>query len=578
MNTLFKRVAIAALVLIPRISAARHANIAPDLDNADPRSVANVIVQFQDSPTVQDASSLSQLGAVRQARDLGAVNGILCSLPAKAIAALSANPRVRYVTPDRVVTATLDYATASLGADRALLYGWAGSGIGVAVIDSGIATEADLSKRGSGTRIVYSQSFVPGASAVTDQYGHGTHVAGIVAGNGAASTGMAYFKTFRGIAPDANLISLRVLDSTGKGTDSAVISAINTAIQLKNKYNIRVINLSLGRPVFESYAVDPLCQAVERAWQAGIVVVVAAGNDGRDQSQGTDGYATITAPGNDPRVITVGAMKTEGTLTRSDDMIASYSSKGPTLLDHVVKPDVVAPGNRIVSLEASKSSLLASSISNLIPYSYYKNPPAFGMSPDYLRLSGTSMAAPMVSGAAVLMLSKDASLTPDTVKARLMKTASKNFPATSTAIDPVTGISYTSQYDIFTIGAGYVDIWAALNCKDVLPTGASAASPVANYNPVSGGITVVNGITSVWGAHAVWGSAEIWSATAVWGNTVFLDGQAALWGTSAVWGSAAVWGTVGAQGNSTIWGTHAVWGTSTTNAGEALVVLTAGEN
>jgi serine protease AprX len=113
-----------------------------------------------------------------------------------------------------------------------------------------------------------------------------------------------------GIAPGANLLDLRVLDANGQGSDSAVIAAIETAIALKSKYNVRVINLSLGRPVYESYKLDPLCQAVEAAWKAGIVVVVAAGNDGRDNSFGNDGYGTISSPANDPYVITVGAMKT----------------------------------------------------------------------------------------------------------------------------------------------------------------------------------------------------------------------------------------------------------------------------
>ena len=132
-----------------------------------------------------------------------------------------------------------------------------------------------------------------------------------------------------GIAPGANLLNFRVLDANGNGSDSSVIAAIEQAIALKNKYNIRVINLSLGRPVFESYTQDPLCQAVEAAWKAGIVVVVAAGNDGRDNSFGNEGYGTIMAPGNDPYVITVGAMRSMGTPSRTDDLVASYSSKGP---------------------------------------------------------------------------------------------------------------------------------------------------------------------------------------------------------------------------------------------------------
>src|SRR5262249_10245168 len=141
------------------------------------------------------------------------------------------------------------------------------------------------------------------------------------------------------------------------GADSQVIAAIQRAIQLKDTYNIRVINLSLGRPVYESYTLDPLCQAVEAAWQAGIVVVVAAGNAGRDNSLGTQGYATIQAPGNDPNVITVGATNVHASAMRDASTITTYSSKGPTLLDHLVKPDLVAPGNNIVSLLAPGSYL-----------------------------------------------------------------------------------------------------------------------------------------------------------------------------------------------------------------------------
>jgi serine protease AprX len=146
--------------------------------------------------------------------------------------------------------------------------------------------------------------------------------------------------TIRGIAPNVNIINFHALGQTGQGTDSSVIHAISKAISQKNQYNIRVLNLSLGRPVYESYALDPLCQAVEAAWKAGIVVVVAAGNDGRTNYSIYNGYGTITAPGNDPYVITDGAMNTKGTPDRFDDTMTSYSSKGPTAIDHIVKPDL----------------------------------------------------------------------------------------------------------------------------------------------------------------------------------------------------------------------------------------------
>jgi serine protease AprX len=169
-----------------------------------------------------------------------------------------------------------------------------GSGVGVAVIDSGISNVDDLDKPSLAlsSRVVYRENFIM-ASSSDDYFGHGEHVAGIIAGDGADSTCDRCMRTFRGISPGAQLIDLRVLDSNGNGADSFVIAAIQRAIQLKNTYNIRVINLSLGHPVYESYKTDPLCQAVEKAWNAGIVVVVAAGNDGRDNSFGNNGYGTI---------------------------------------------------------------------------------------------------------------------------------------------------------------------------------------------------------------------------------------------------------------------------------------------
>ena len=253
---------------------------------------------------------------------------------------------------------------------------------------------------------------------------------------------------------------MRVLDQNGAGTDSAVINAINTAIQLKLLFNIRVINLSLGRPVFESYTLDPVCQAVEKAWKSGIVVVVAAGNNGRYQP--TDGYGTITSPGNDPYVITVGAMKTMGTPTRVDDLIASYSSKGPTVVDAISKPDIVAPGNLLVSLEAPNSTLYNRVPGNRVPNSFYQKGGSSAASSSYFTLSGTSMATGVVSGVVADLLQKSPSLNPDQVKARLMKTAWKSFPAFSSTTDPTSGITYTDQYDVFTIGAGYVDVEAAM--------------------------------------------------------------------------------------------------------------------
>ena len=167
---------------------------------------------------------------------------------------------------------------------RILSIGLDGTGVGVAVIDSGIADHADLHDSNGNSRVVYSQSFVAGDTSTADGFGHGTHVAGLIGGSGVNSgSANGYSANFAGMAPGVNLINLRVLDANGAGTDSQVVAAIQQAIALKDTYNIRVINMSLGRPVFESYTLDPVDQAVEAAWKAGIVVVAAAGNNGRDK-------------------------------------------------------------------------------------------------------------------------------------------------------------------------------------------------------------------------------------------------------------------------------------------------------
>src|SRR3989442_826628 len=313
----------------------------------------DVIIQFNQTPTDAHHQKVQNKGGVLKTK-LDFIKGAHYSVPVESLDALADDPDVAYISPDRRLSGALDQTAAAVNAKVAWQSGWDGTGIGVAVIDSGITGHSDLyGTGGSGgkLRIIYSQDFVGGGTY--DYYGHGEHVAGIIAGSGKDSSySWVDTRTFKGIAPNANLINLRVLDQNGQGTDSGVISAIQVAINLQGKLHIRVMNLSLGRQVFESYKQDPLCQAVEAAWKKGIVVVVAAGNYGRDNSMGTGGYATITSPGNDPYVITVGAMKTEGITLRSNSLIASYSSKGPTLLDHVGKPDIVAPGNRVVSLNA----------------------------------------------------------------------------------------------------------------------------------------------------------------------------------------------------------------------------------
>jgi serine protease AprX len=531
-----------------RTQVQAHGKLSADLANfpLNADGTVSVIIQFNQTPTAQHFADLAAQGG-KMKFSLERINSAAYRIPVKTLIWLENHPDVAYVSPDRPNKVASDDDLPAVTVDTARQqFAVDGTGIGVAVIDSGVFNHDDLQKStGTGSRIVYSESFIPGDTSTNDAYGHGTHVAGIIAGNGHDSAS-GYAQQYLGVAPNANIINLRVLDASGSGSDSQVIAAIQRAIALKATYNIRVMNLSLGRNIYESYTLDPVCQAVEAAWKSGIVVVVAAGNGGRTNSYGTQGYASIQAPGNDPNVITVGASKTNGTPSRLDDTVASYSSKGPTLLDHISKPDLVAPGNRIVSLMAPSNALAALTGSLKIqPISTCVLGICItGANGKYMQLSGTSMATPIVAGAAALMLQKDSTLTPDTIKARMMKTAWKGYPTSSWGYDSK-NVGYFSQYDVFTIGAGYLDLDAAMKSTDVVNGG--SPSPKVNFNATSGQATLSNSLSITWGNSITWGSSIVWGNSIVWGgNSVISD--------SIIWGNSIVWGQSSISGNSIIWG------------------------
>jgi serine protease AprX len=544
MKRLFRSLTVLTFALFSTtVSFGQISKIAPDLLGllTGLTKPVNVVIQYNSAPGLLNIAKLLSLGGVIHAQ-YTVIPGIAVQLPSVVVELLALDPAIAYISPDRELAGLTDLNTASADADMAFQSGYTGAGVGIAIVDSGIYPHPDVA-----SRIVYSQSFVAKTNA--DDYGHGTHVAGIAAGNGASSNGAQYTQTFRGVAPGASLIDLRVLDANGVSNDSAVISAIDRAVALKAKYNIRVINLSLGRPIYESYKFDPICNAVAAAWKSGIVVVVAAGNLGRN------GYSTILSPGNSPYVITVGAMKAEGTPGRSDDQIASYSSKGPTWIDFEVKPDIVAPGNLVDSLLAPGSTLAKMYPGNVVPVSAYMAPGHSGPA-SYFTLSGTSMATPVVSGAAAVLIQHNPGLTPDLVKARLMKTASKTFPLTSIAVDSTTGKVYPSTYDIFTIGAGYVDVYAALNDQE--SGQGTAVSPLAIWNPFLTTAVLFKSVGSMW-------DNGNWSLTKVWGSQVIrptIGGSSAAWGDGGAWGSSAAWGDSGGWGTSAAWGDNGPWSTS----------------
>jgi serine protease AprX len=336
--------------------------------------------------------------------------------------------------------------------------GVTGQGIGVAVIDSGISGHKALTNK-----VVANVSFVTGDPGVADAYGHGTHVAGIIAGSAGAASGVTPLYT-GGIAPGATLANVRVLGADGSGLTSDAIAGIEWAIANKSKYNLRVINISFGHPVMEPAATDPLCEAVAEAVTAGMVVVVSAGNSGKS----ADGHmvlGSITSPGNSPLALTVGALNTFGTVKRSDDGVASYSSRGPTKFDLAVKPDVAAPGNKIVSLQANGSYL---------PTFYPSLHVAGGTSNAYMTLSGTSMAAPMVSGGVALLLQGTPKLTVPQVKLAIQS-----------------GATYVSSGGLMGAGAGSVNFWASRRL-------ASSGLVASLLNTVVGAVGVTSSGASFW--------------------------------------------------------------------------------
>ncbi len=492
-------------------------------------------------------AQLTSLGADIYRR-LPIIHSVALRIPSNKLVRLSQLRCVERVSADVSVVKYDQFTVASSGADAAYSqYGLTGKGIAVAVIDSGIRYHEDLTIPGllgtgllSSTRIVGSANFVQSENTTDDLCGHGTHVAGIIAGNGSASKDLLCYKTYYGVARNANLVNVRVLDSHGRSDVSTVVAGIQWVINNRAKYNIKVVNLSLGHPVGESYTTDPLCQAVEQAWKAGIVVVCAAGNDGRaslTQAEGDDNegwgtaYGSIQVPGNDPYAITVGATKSmDG--NRANDRIATYSSRGPSRLDFVLKPDIIAPGNQVIATMADDSYLdTAYSSSNQIKWSEYRLSLLGGNSNKYFRLSGTSMASPVVAAAAALMLEKYPTLSADTIKARLMMSADK-------WADPM------GNADPCTYGAGYLNIPAAL--KSTVVATQYAMSPTLSQDHK--GNVFINMDKSIWGARAIWGTGvsdfrAIWGTKAIWGSSLnVLEASRAIWGTN-VWADRAIWGT-----------------------------------
>lgn len=441
---------LAPALALPRPAAALGVPIDPQLQRLltnNPLQRQPVIVEMQPSSAAGSSARLAQ-----QAFDLLQLNGLAqVQLPlidsaaglanSAEVTALSTVPGVAYIHYDAEVRAhdapisSSKLATSypgSVDADRVWSTGLTGQGVTVAVLDSGITADPDLVQPSN--RILTSVNFADALGTLKDPGGHGTHVAGTIAGNGAKSDGQ-----YIGVAPGANLVDVRVLDENGNGRDSSVILGIQWALDHRAQYNIRVLNLSLGAPAPASYRLDPLAAAAEIAWLRGLVVVAAAGNTG----------GAPDSPGADPYVITVGATDDRTTSAVGDDLVEPFSAYG-TPAGSTSKPDVVAPGRRIVSLRAPGSTLDRQMPDRVVTASN---------GATYFRLTGTSMATAVVSGVAALVLAAQPALSPNQVKA-VLKASARPF-----------GQSSGSTPNPAAIGAGEVDAYAALRLTGVPAAG-----------------------------------------------------------------------------------------------------------
>ena len=566
--TLF--IGIAALSFSPRVAEAQHrAKLSKALAEQLTAGSTSLNVVFQGPQAEVDRVAKTYGVLVTKRLDMGAV---LTGSGAQ-FDALAADDNVTSLTEDGQVTSTMAITTQSTGANQlwaaqdgsSKFGGLTGAGIGVVVIDSGIGQHPDIERRVRARR-----DFLADTSGPADAYGHGTHVAGIIAGSGGGSRsadGTAYV----GMAPGAELVSLRVLDGTGNGYVSDVILALEWAIKNKARYKLRVVNVSLGHAATETYATDPMALAVERAVSAGLVVVASAGNLGKS-ADGTPLVGAVVSPGFTPGALTVGALNTRGTVARSDDAVASYSSRGPVgdpddSSTWEVKPDLVAPGNAII----------ATGLPGTYLYDTLTDRHVTGAAGGtYLTLSGSSMATAVVSGAVAQLLQSTPDLTPAQVKFLLQVTAqhvegaglieqgagSLNVPL---AVATAQAGSLDAAPSAVKIGGEMITAggMAFLSKKTAGQFDASSVSVLGNT--IVWGGRGVSGDTIVWGGRGVSGDTIVWGGRGVSGDTIVwggrgVSGDTIVWGGRGVSGDTIVWGGRGVSGDTIVWGGRGVSG------------------
>ncbi len=503
----------------------------------------DVIVRFRRAPGAAEQNLVQAFGGGVRRHLKSSSRWMALRLPANVVAKLADHGAVDFIASDEPVAPSLDIARQASNEPSFEVpeSAFKGAGVTIAEVDSGVAPHPDLQTLVAAVDFVAPPLPVPpigggpnpllaSPADSVDPNGHGTHVAGILVGNGSHSSD----GHLAGVAPQANLVSVRVLDDLGRGQTSDVLAGLQWVLDNRATYGIRVVNLSLGHPIFEPLDLDPLVQAVDALVDAGVVVVCSAGNGGRS------GYVTVTSPCNSRKVITVGATNTHHTPQTTDDTMTSYSSRGPTALDLVAKPDIVAPGNRIVSTRSAGSY-----IDNLFPERRMAGDASNPDVQEYTEMSGTSMSSPIVAATAALMIQQDPTLNPGTVKARLMQSAHK----------PAMG-------DPLVTGAGSLDILGALRATGTVA--GNALSPKAIPDPDTGLIGFENtavlwgndqfSLMALWSDAVIWADptayyqSVVWTAGELWPegenwpeNELWPDAQAEVWPENLLWPDSPVW-------------------------------------
>ena len=381
---------------------------------SEPNGQLPVIVQLRTPPSLPSTPAATAAAAQKKAADdtvgllrqhgkadsaLPVLGGASGRLDANAIRALTSNPNVAAIYEDRVFkrkaisdASLVSAYPAEVNAPAAWQLNNTGAGVTVAILDSGINPDPDLAGR-----ILTSVNFADPLTT-PDPGGHGTHVAGIIAGDGTASAGQ-----YIGVAPQANLVDVRVMDAEGNATSSSVIAGLEWTIGHASQYGIRIINLSLGGNSITDYTHDPVAAIAELAWLHGLVVIAAAGNSG----------TAVDTPGIDPHLLTVGAVDDQGTPSLFDDALPAWTGWGVPLRS-TAKPDIVAPGRRIVSLRVPGSTLDVLNPDRVV---------TAANGATYFRMSGTSMSTAVASGVVALLLQAHPTLKPNQVKGVLTATA-----------------------------------------------------------------------------------------------------------------------------------------------------------